>query len=77
MLVRLFLLLALLLIVFGFYLLFQIRNEQFFQIETTTSLNPPILVKEKLLEKVNEAFKNKEMRTEEIKSGRILFSDPS
>lgn len=77
MLVRLFLFLSLFLIIFGFYLLYKIKNEQIFQVSQSTKESTPSLVNEKLLEKANEAFKNKETRTEEIKSDRILFSDPS
>ena len=77
MLVRLFLLLSLLLIAFGFFLLYQIRSAQIFQVVPSVTENPPSLIKEKLLENITEAFKNKEIRTGEIRSGQILFSDPS
>lgn len=76
-LVQISLLLSLFLIIFSFYLLYKIRNEDIFQtIENPTS-NPPSLIKEGLLEKINESFRNKEIRMEEIKAGNVSFQDPS
>jgi hypothetical protein len=77
MLVQLFLVMALILIIFGFYLLYKIRNEQIFQTTPSFSSNPPSLIKEELLEKVTNSFKKKEILNKEIEAGSISFSDPS
>lgn len=77
LLVQFSLMVSLLLIIFGFYILFKIRSEQIFQAIPETSENPPSLIKENLLETVNGEFKNKEIRSKEIKEGLIIFSDPS
>jgi len=76
-LVRLFLFLAFLLIIFGFYLLYKIKNEQIFQVAPSTKESTPSLVNEKLFKKIKESFDGKTIRTKEIENGQILFSDPS
>lgn len=76
-LVQFFLVMAFVLVIFSFYLLYKIKNEQIFQVIPETSKNPPSLIKEDLLEKVYDSFKIKEKRNQEIESGIYSFPDPS
>ncbi len=75
-LIQLFLSVILILIIFSFYLLYKIRNEQIFQVneEPTT---PVSLIKEKLLEETLESFDQKKERTRDIKAGLVELKDPS
>lgn len=76
-LVEFFLVITVLLIAFGFYLLYKVKNEQIFQVDQSTVSKSPVLVKDKLLNQVNDSFKNKELRSNDILSGKISFPDPS
>jgi len=76
-LIRFSLTISFFLIIFGFYLLYKVKNEQIFQFEPTLSENSPSLIKEDLLEKVNEEFKKKELRSLDVNNGVISFPDPS
>lgn len=64
------------LIVFSFYLLYEIKNQQIFQI-TPPSTELSSLMNEKLLEKVNESFDIKLIKTKEIQNGLTSYKDPS
>lgn len=77
LLVKTFLIFALLLIIFSFYFLYKIKNEQIFNITPSSSDTPLNLVKENLLEKVNKSFEEKKLKSKEIKKKDILFLDPS
>jgi hypothetical protein len=76
-LVQFFLWMSFFLIIFSFYLLYKIRNEQLFQVSPTYSENPPSLINEKLLERVTDSLEKKEIKNKEIESGVYSFSDPS
>ncbi len=75
-LVKFFLGLSVLLIILSFYFQYQIKNDKNVQ-PTINSSDRPSLVKENLLEKVSQSFKEKKLRSIEIKSKNILFADPS
>lgn len=64
------------LILFSFYLLFKVKNQQAFK-APPVNVEPPSLVNEKLLEKVTESFNTKALRQKEIKEGVTSFKDPS
>ena len=64
------------LILFSFYLLFRVKSQQAFKVTPVTT-EPPSLVNEKLLEKVNESFNSKLLKQKEIKEGPTSFKDPS
>lgn len=71
-----FFILTSVLILFSFYLLYQIKNENVFQVkvEPDEKLN---LLKEDLLKKVLSESERKEERTIEIKNNLIEYKDPS
>ncbi len=62
---RVFLVVVLLLIVFSLYLLYQIKNEQIFQVDPTNTEKPGLL-KEDLLKKVTDSFKQKALKEREL-----------
>lgn len=64
------------LILFSFFLLYKIKTQQIFQVETKVEVTPSI-INEKLLNKVNESFKDKSVKEDEIKSGLKTYEDPS
>jgi hypothetical protein len=64
------------LVVFSFYLLYKIKNQQIFQIIALPT-ESPILINEKLLDKVVESFDNKLLKQDEIKEGQVIYKDPS
>ncbi len=64
------------LIISSFYLLYKIKNQQIFQTEKVKE-EQPVLMNEKLLEKVNESFNQKILREKEIKDGLKSYKDPS
>lgn len=64
------------LILFSFYLLYKIKNEQIFQV-TPESKNTPNLINDNLLERVTESFDIKSTNHEKIKSGAYSYKDPS
>ena len=64
------------LIIFSFYLLYEIKNQQIFQVTPpTTGLSS--LINEKLLNKVTESFDNKLIKEKEIKNSLTSYKDPS
>jgi hypothetical protein len=71
-----FFILILILILFSFYLLYQIKNQQIFQI-TPQSKEQLSLMNEKLYDKIAESFKNKKIKEKEIENGLTLYKDPS
>jgi hypothetical protein len=75
-LLRIFFIIVIGLIIFSFYLLYQIKHQQIFQIKTD-STNGSHLINEKLLDKVMELFESKKTRTEEIKNTKEVYKDPS
>lgn len=75
-LLRIFFVIIILLILFSFYVLYKIKNQQIFQIKPK-STDSVILVNEKLLEKVTESFNYKLIKEKEIKDGSKTYKDPS
>ena len=75
-LIYVFLVAILILIVFSFYLLFKIKNQQILQITPATT-ETPSLINEKLLKKVNESFDAKLVKQKEVQSGLNTYEDPS
>lgn len=67
--------LVLFLILFSFYLLYEIKTEQIFQVSVIQEKIS--LLKEDLLEKTIESFDNKAKREVDIKNNPPVYSDPS
>ena len=68
--------LVLALMLFSFYLLYEIRNDKIFQVTLTEDENQNLL-KESLLETTLNTYKNKAAKIAEIKSGGTVYGDPS
>lgn len=64
------------LILFSLYLLYEIKNQQIFQI-TSSSSQSSSLINEKLLNKVTESFNINLIKEKEIKNDINLYKDPS
>lgn len=67
---------VIILIIFSFYFLYKIKNKQIFQ----TAMKPeaqPVLLNEKLLNKITESFDFKLIKEKEIKDGLKFYKDPS
>ncbi len=71
-----FLVLVATLILFSLYLLFQIRNDQVFQVKATLDDKPAIL-KDDLLKKVTDSFEEKSKKEAELKTNPPSYEDPS
>ncbi|MFA6251303.1 MAG: hypothetical protein WC603_01605 [Candidatus Paceibacterota bacterium] len=71
-----FFLVVVVLILFSFYLLYTIKNQQVFQIEPKSD-ETPTMINEKLLEKINNSFEQKSIKAREIKDGSKSYKDPS
>ena len=65
-----------LLILFSFYLLYKIKNQQIFKINPESN-EATILIDKKLLKKVEESFDKKSTKVQEIKEGLKKYEDPS
>jgi len=75
-LLHVFFILVIILIIFSFYLLFEIKNQQIFQI-TTKPVETTSLMNEKLLKKVTESFDSKLIKEKEIRENLVSYKDPS
>lgn len=75
-LLRIFFISTLILIAFSFYLLYEIKNQQIFQI-IPKSTSDPVLINDKLFKKVTESFDFKLNNENKIKENRTLYKDPS
>lgn len=64
------------LIIFSFYILYQIKNQQIFQI-APVSTDTHSLINEKLLNIVNSSFDAKKAKEKEIQDGLDSYKDPS
>lgn len=64
------------LVVFNLYLLYQIKNEQVFQVTQASEIksNP---IKEKLLNTIKDSFDKKEKKITDIKATPVSYPDPS
>jgi len=71
-----FFIIIIILVLFSFYLLFEIKNQQIFQV-TPPSAGLSSLINEKLLNKVTESFDNKLIKEKEIKNSLTSYKDPS
>ncbi len=71
-----FFVIIVILILFSFYILYEIKNQQIFQI-TPKAQGLPSLMNEKLFDKVTESFDSKLIREKEIESGLTKYKDPS
>lgn len=71
-----FFVIIIILILFSLYLLYEIKNQQIFQI-TPLSTESPSLINEKLLNEVNESFDNNLIKQKEIKDNINPYKDPS
>ena len=65
-----------LLILFSFFLLYKIKNQQIFKINSESNTTT-VLINEKLLKKVEESFEQKLIKVQEIKEGLKEYEDPS
>jgi hypothetical protein len=59
------------LVLFGFYLLWQIKNQQVFQVEINTNKSPD-LINEKLLDEINKSFELKLLKETEIRNNSSI-----
>ncbi len=75
-LLRIFFIVVCFLIVFSLYLLYQIKNEQVFQVKPIQE-NQPSLLKENLLKSVTESFNQKAKNESELKKNPTSYTDPS
>lgn len=71
-----FFILTAILILFSFYLLYQIKNENVFQVKVEKDEKQNLL-KEDLLKKVLSEAERKESKTNDIKNNIIQYKDPS
>lgn len=76
LLVYIFFILAILLILFSFYLLFEIKNDQIFQVKMLKKEDQTLL-KEDLFNNITNLYDKKESRVLEINNGPSVYSDPS
>lgn len=67
---------VILLILLSLYFLYQIKNQQIFQVVSTIPSSPNI-IKEELLLKTEDSFKEKLIKQKEIKNNIKLYLDPS
>ncbi len=75
-LLRIFLLCFLVLIIVNFYLLYEIKTEKIFQVKPTI-VDTTLLINEKALKNVTEAFSQKAQKENEIKINLSVYKDPS
>ena len=75
-LLHLYFIVFIVLVIFSFYLLHEIRNQQIFQTKTTEK-ELPSLINEKLLNKVSEYFNNKSLKQKETIENPNTYKDPS
>jgi hypothetical protein len=67
---------ASILVIFSLYLLYQIKNEQIFQVRPTLGENSTLL-KEKLIKSVSEVFDQKASKENALKANPPSYQDPS
>ena len=71
-----FFILVTILIMFSLFLLYQIKNEQIFQVTVGQQENS-MLIKESLLKNINDLYERKAQKTGEINNNPSPYSDPS
>jgi len=72
----LFSIIIIFLIIFSFYLLYEIRNDQIFQVKIDQPDNTTLL-KESLMKSTVETFELKSQKINEIRKGTTVYNDPS
>jgi type II secretory pathway component PulC len=75
-LINIFFIIIFILILLSFYLMYQIKNQQIYQVNPTTK-DETVLINEKILNKVKTIFDNKLIVEKEIKDGLKSYPDPS
>ncbi len=75
-LVNIFFVFVFMLILSSFYLMYQIKNQQIYQVNPSSG-QEAVLINEELLEKVRQSFNEKLITQEEIKNGLRSYVDPS
>lgn len=75
-LLHVFLILVFVLILFSFYLLYEIKNEQIFQVTFGQKPNT-VLLNEKLLKNTTELYNQKANKVLDVKKDMSVYSDPS
>lgn len=73
---RIFFIIVSCLILFTFYILYQIKNEQIFQV-TPKSITPPSPIKENLLKRITDSFDKKAEKITQLKTTPVVYPDPS
>lgn len=76
MIVKIFFAFFFLLLIFSLYLLYEIKNEKVFYVNTTIKPTQALL-KDKLLEDISNSFEEKSKKSIDIKNNSIIFGDPS
>jgi hypothetical protein len=71
-----FFVIIIILISFSVYILFEIKNQQIFQI-TQKSTEAPSLMNEKLFDKVTKSFDSKAAIEKGVVDGITIYKDPS
>ena len=75
-LIFIFFLIVFLLIIFSFYILYQIKNDQIFQVNKVES-NQKSVLKEDLLKKTTSLFETKNKKQIDISNNTSYYNDPS
>lgn len=75
-LINIFFILIFILILLSFYLMYQIKNQQIYQVIPTEE-EKVVTVNEKLLEEVKQSFADKSIIQNETKEGLKSYKDPS
>jgi len=75
-LLRFFIFISIILILFAFYLFYRIKTDKVFVIDNVEP-NKKVILKENLLKNIEDMFLNKENNLTKIKNGEIFFKDPS
>jgi|GEM_PF-1979347 len=71
----LFLIITILIVIFSVYLLYQIRNQQIFQVEYVKK-EQANLINENKLKEITESFEFRAIKEKQLKEGLVLFKDP-
>jgi hypothetical protein len=71
----LFLIIIIVLIIFSVYLLYQIKNQQIFQVVSVKKEEINI-INEETLKKITESFEIRSNKEKQLKDGLLLFRDP-
>jgi len=64
------------LVMFSFYILYEIKNQQIFQVKNTPE-EQKSLINEKFLDQISKSFNAKLVKQSEIENGTFQYKDPS